>query len=132
MIQLGPTKAVITSNDVQSYNDKEFVLLMLEVGSEPISARIYLTPKALPMARAQLKRCGFDIDTRDLNELWDNKSALAGRLIDVEIEDFKGRLQAKVLAHPPADSKRLTELTKQLRSAKQTDERPEDEGEIPF
>lgn len=57
---------------------------------EELTAAIWMTEKALPIARAQLKKCGFPIDEHDLTEVgeW---IASGHREVEVIVESYEGR-----------------------------------------
>lgn len=119
--------------------ETDIVRFMLDVEGDQHPAVIWLTPKAMGIARAQLKKCGFDIDARLLTDLEDNRALLAGNIVPVEVEEYKGKLQVRILAREPIKRDRFDALTESLRAAKQLGEEPVSEShnvvaddDIPF
>lgn len=108
------------------------------VDGEEVPCTIWLTDKAMGMARAALRKCGFDVDTEDLDELRANPQLLAGNKVQIEVEDKeKYGLQGSIVLGSIPKS-RISELTKKLRDAKRNghDEDPvpaaSDDSGIPF
>lgn len=94
----GDHKATIVQNDIRAAGSgTEFVYVLLDIEGEPIAAQIWLTKKAMNMARAQLRACGFDPASEPLARLKENRSHLAGRKVDVEVapEEYKGQVSLK-------------------------------------
>lgn len=104
--------------------DTDIVRFLLDVEGDQYPAVIWLTPKAMGIARAQLKKCGFDIDARLLTDLEDDQTLLAGNIVPVEVEEYKGKLQVRILAREPIKRERFSALTESLRAAKQSGEEP--------
>jgi hypothetical protein len=80
-----------------------------ETGAETITAYVYLTEKAMGMARKSLKAIGFDPDNESLQTLVDNPIKLIGREASLTIAEEQrqdGEYQLKVayidpVAEPP-------------------------------
>lgn len=130
----------IVSNDIRAINGKEYVLLMVkcvdEFEEQIIPVKMWLTPKAIGMARAGLKLCGFDVAKDDLVVLAEDKTYLAGRRVPVEVKDEgKYGLQGSVKLDR-VGKKRLGQLTQALRSSDADDALPppppSDEGPDPW
>lgn len=117
---------------------KPFIGMRLEFETSDVMAKIWLTEKAMPLARAQLKACGFDPDTQDLQTLGDNQTLLAGRMVQIDVvDDDKYGPQASIVTRKNLNATRLSELGKGLRDAKRDNEAPvaeasQDDGSIPF
>lgn len=91
---------------------------------EEIVATIWLTEKSMKMARAALKKCGFDPDTKSLRELQDHPHALANNPVQIEVEeDDRGQIRANIALGKMTDSK-IEELTEAIRRAKKDGESP--------
>jgi hypothetical protein len=118
-LEIGRTTATIEGNAILMRGDKETVSLILTTASgDSIRATVWLTPKAMGMARGQLKVCGYDVDKQSLCELDADPNLLAGKTIPIEIEEYAGTLQAKVCTSEAPSNKRMKELDKALRDVK--------------
>ena len=135
-IPFGLAKCRIVSHTVRDFGEKEAVSIRVQhpIGAT-IEALIWLTPKAMGMARAALKKCGFDSDTHDVQELVDNPTLLEGEEVEIIVQDYKGQRQASVNLRTAPSKKRLSEITKSLRDAKKSDADaapPPSGDDIPF
>ena len=136
-IPFGLATARIVSHTVRDIGDKEAVVMRLQHPcGEMIDAYIWLSPKAMGMARAALKKCGFDPDTLDIDDLVEKPTLLEGNEVEIMVEDYKGRRQASINLRTTPPENRLKALSKALRDAKKRDEEeptpPADEDSIPF
>lgn len=138
---IGYFKAVVVSHKLAQTNSGAlFVSMLFEHEGQNIPAKIFLTEKAMGMARRQLKRCGFDPDTTDVELLHTNQSLLAGNRVDIEVKDEgKYGLQASVMTSEPITKTAMKSATKALRAAKKASESEADaemvganDSEIPF
>ena len=125
-IQPGQYDGTIRTNDIRTINGKEYILLMVDVSDDyeqaTIPVKIWLTEKAMRMARAALRKCQFDVDAEGLEMLTENGTYLAGRVIGVTVEDQgKYGLQGSVNLDKVAKGK-LKTLTSRLRAAKGEDD----------
>ena len=122
-LPLGSYEAEIVENSVREFGTKSAVVLLVTTDSGANGeVLIFLTDKSMGMARASLKRCGFDCDTRDLEELANDQKALAHMRIPLKVEIYNGRPSAKIdLSGPPAKTE-LKRLTEALRTVKQRGE----------
>ena len=105
-----------------------------KLGAEPeavMFGTIWLSQKAMGMARKSLKAVGFDIDKYDISDLEANGEALAGNKcsIDVRSEEYpagSGKYNLKVAfinpLYEPLSKERSAKLTDLLRKAKKDDE----------
>lgn len=118
MLTTGKTTGVIVDHVFRTINEKEILDITFDVDGEPIGGAIWFTDKSMSMARGQLKVCGFDSSKESLATLDANPKHLSGRKVPIEIEDYNGRLQAKVITSEGPTKKRLAELDKALRSVK--------------
>jgi hypothetical protein len=109
----------IVSNGIEAtQSGKEFIRLDFEINGEPICAKIWLTDKAMGMARQQLRLLGLDPDTIDLNDLIDKPNMLTGVKADVMVEhDEQYGVQASLVMNR-VDKTRAKSLTQRLRAAK--------------
>jgi hypothetical protein len=133
-------KAKIISNRTRMLGDSMAVALQVEAeNGEPHEVLIFVTEKAANMARRQLKIAGFDVDARDLEELDANPRLLAGRVVPLKFEVFRGKTQARIDMDTSADGETLARGTSLLRNAKKEagpssydDVPPPGDDEIPF
>lgn len=95
-----------------------YVRLACEAAGEEVPVFIYLSQKAMGMARASLKKCGFDCDKQELSELRDKPGLLAGTKVAITFEDDEQYGARGQILLSSIDDKRLKELTGQLRSVK--------------
>lgn len=118
----GHYTATIDENDIRAAGSgTEFVYLRVVFeNDETMPIQIWLTEKAMGMARAQLRQCGFDADKDSLAVLSENNAFLRGRKVPVEVytEEYKGRetLKAKIQTNA-VSKKRIESLGKMLRSS---------------
>jgi hypothetical protein len=118
MLAVGPHKGRIVSHRTRMAGDKVAASIKVEVGREQGEALIFLTEKAMPMARRALKVCGFDVDGMDLAMLDVQPTLLAGREVPLVCELYNGKSQLKIDLDGRAEKSALAELTKKLREAK--------------
>lgn len=125
MIALGETKAKIVRHYVGvSGSGSPFVGVVVKPygEEETITAYIYLTQKSLRFAAQQLALCGFDISTREAQDLEDTPELLAGKEIPVNIyeNEYNGKVSTKcdiAIPKPTVDKAKLSELTQGMRAA---------------
>lgn len=107
---------------ISSGKSTPFVNVVFDVDGEQIPAQIWITDKAMGMARQKLRKCGFDVDKCNLRELEDNHELLAGNAVDLDItdEEFNGqtRLKCEIVTRSVPDKKRCDQLTQALRNVK--------------
>jgi hypothetical protein len=128
-VNFGQQKAKILNAyvGVNETSKNIFVNLKLELGSgDKVYSKIYLTEKSMGIARARLKRCGFDPDRQALEDIDQNASLLTGNevLVDVYEESYQGKQQIRVdvvIDRPKADKSALARATEGLRKAKEAD-----------
>jgi hypothetical protein len=139
MLELGPTKGRILSHRTKMLGDKIAVSIQCETPSgEKCEALIFLTEKAMNMARRSLKVCGFDVDAHLLEEIDTNPTLLAGNLVPLMVDEWNGKIQVKIDLDSRADKGALMSATSKLRAAKKRasdlgDEPPPlTDDEIPF
>lgn len=95
-------------------------------GQEQMGTTIWLSDKAMAMARKSIKAMGFDIDKHDLGQLDKARTALAGRKVEVEVgeETYKGETSIKIKfinrLREPITEDESKSLTHALREAKKT------------
>lgn len=120
-LQPGVYEGVIQRNDVRQINGKEFVELLVEVEDNferfTVPTRIWLTDKAMNMARAALKRCGFDVAREEIGDLANEHEYLQGRPVTIKVESHaKYGLQGSIDLDR-VSAKKLGDLQRRLRSA---------------
>ena len=135
-VPFGLAKARIVSHTIREIGDKEAAVIRFEHPcGEVVEALVFMTVKSMNMARAQLKRCGFDPDTQELDELVEKPTLLAGNLVEILVEEYKGKRQAKINLNEALGKTRLKSLSLALRHAKNKndDDAPPPAGDdIPF
>lgn len=131
-MDIGLQKATIVGNSIENIDTKDgtkpAVIIRVTVGEEMGKITIWLTEKALGIARRHLKTCGFDPDKEDFGVLIDKPNRLAGKEVDVIVEQ-KGQYMNISLplgnAAPPRSV--VAALGKALRDVKKGSSE-EDEG----
>ena len=126
-----PGKYIATVQSHQLTNSKAGtwgVLVNFTVDEEEISGTIWLTGKAMGIARKSLKAIGFDPDTENISILNLDHGHLTGHQceIDVQEETYQGVERLKIawinpLPRELTDDDAMT-LTESLRNAKHPDE----------
>lgn len=134
-LSLGVYEVTVTDNAVRQFGDKSAISLSVRTdGGEHGEVLIFLTEKSMNMARAQLKRCGFDVDARDLDELSQDsggEAVLAGVRIPVKVEMYNGKPSAKIDLSGPPPKEEMQRLTDALRASKKRSEGPSFADEPP-
>ncbi len=107
-------------------------VFLLETG-EKVYSKIYITEKSKTLARARLKKCGFDSDVADLADLEVVPNCLDGTEVELDIyeEEYMGKPQLRVdivTERPKAEASALKSAGSLLRSAKKPDEPHPAEG----
>jgi hypothetical protein len=114
--------AKIVKSAVREIGQKDAVEIRAELPSgEIVGTLIFLTRAAADMARGQLKACGFDVDTQSLATLMVEEKLLEGNFIDLESEDYKGKIQWRIRTAKPVPESRLFDHDAMLRAAKNRD-----------
>lgn len=142
MLSIGRFTATIVENGVGSSNSgKMYISFLMQIDQDQIDCKIWLTPKAMQMARKSLSVCGFDIDKRNLQELIDKPKLLAGKVVPVSISDneYNGNhsLQCNIELNSPAKDQ-LSQVQAALRAAgkkqdkEETGESSITDDDIPF
>jgi hypothetical protein len=124
-VKYGRHKAVVDSAIIEVLEDGRevgkvgFVVTNDAGDEEGIEATVWLTEKALGIAYARFRSIGFDIKTRDLNELNKNPFLLKGNTCEIEVGEYNDRPQVTWFGQPKTKAKPsiLTSLTKKIRSA---------------
>lgn len=131
----GPTKAKILKNYLEA-DTKGQLYVNLKLGFEGEEAtlytRIYITPKAAGIARAKFRKCGFDLDNGNLQDIEDNADLLAGNEVDVMLVKNGQYMNADIPTQKPKVGREALEAAQgMLDSAKKSDNE-EEEADIPF
>jgi hypothetical protein len=125
-MEIGLQKAVIVGNSIETIETKDgakpAVVIRVTVGEEMGKITIWLTEKALGIARRHLKTCGFDPDAEDFGVLIDKPQRLAGKEVDVIVEQ-KGQYMniSLPLGNPAPSRAEVSRLGKALREVKKHD-----------
>lgn len=112
------------------------ILFELDGGADQIGANVWLTDKAMGIARKSLKAIGFDVDKQNVLALDENPTLLAGNKCELDIrpETYNGETSLKVAwINPipePKSQATFDKITDQLRKVKKTDEAEKED--IPF
>jgi hypothetical protein len=125
-------KATIVSHSIGStQNDTPFISFKANLDNEEITFPIWISNKAMGMARACLKRCGFDVDKYDLKILRADPTFLAGKEVTLEyrIDEQYGDGFQVALSRVTDES--LDSLTRAMRNAKKKGQADPDE-DLPF
>jgi len=125
------TSGVIVGNTIRTLGDKDAIAIKFEADGQTEEALIFLTPKSMGIARAQLRVCGFNPD-EGLVELIKNPTRLAGRQIPIEVEEYNNRLQFRIPTASAPNASRIAELDKAIKAAKKDGEAEIAEEDIPF
>lgn len=86
-ISIGRYQGKIKEHSIRSTpNGKMYANFVMDINGDLIDCRVWLTDKTIHsgIAQTQLLKCGFDYESRDLDEL-DNQHLLAGRMVPVSI-----------------------------------------------
>jgi hypothetical protein len=108
----------------QSGNPGVWITVDIDDGfgrSEEMTGKIWITEKAMGMARGQLKAVGFDYRALDLTH--DNVQAIVGNECSVTLkeETYKNRTEVKISlfgSNAPPSPEALAAATRSLRAAK--------------
>lgn len=133
MINLGVQDATIVGTSVYTKeNGTVDISVKLEFGpNEYMTAHIYVTEKSKHMARAALKKCGFDPDTQDIFDLDAAQSPLIGNGVKVDVfdDEYQGKTRRKVeivIEKKKPDANAMKKASLMLREAKSADEQAEE------
>lgn len=132
----GPAKATIIKNYLEKDGKKQtYVNLKLGFDGEEATlyTRIYITSASAGIARAKLRKCGFDLDTQKLKEIEDDDVLLFGHEVDVLLVKNGQYMNAEIPTKKPkiGDDAR-DEAQRMLDDAKGSDRQEEEEADIPF
>ena len=131
-MNLGRHKATILKNDVRAAGTgTEFVYLLLEnAEGEKIASQIWFSKKSMNIAKAQLRACGFDTHSESLLLLKENPKHLAGKKVDIDVEEeeYRGQSQvkARIVTENNISNKRISQLDGLLKGSEK------EEDDIPF
>lgn len=122
-LPVGVHEVEILSHQIEKLADKpviRFICGDLE-GKDSVDFLVWLTPKAMGMARAALRRCGFDPD-ENITKLDSDPMLLRGKRVSVLVEDVNGRLRANLQINVKPTRAELVDVQAKLRAAKKEDE----------
>lgn len=132
-IQTGRQEAEILKNWVCiDPKGQMYINLKLSVDGGELYTRIYITVKSAGIARAALKKCGFQLneDCNNLDDIDMNEDFLAGKKVQVEVTENGKYMNAQIVVERERAPKAAMEAAKaMLRGAKKGDDADED---IPF
>lgn len=132
----GPAKATVLKNYLEKdAKNQTYVNLKLGFDGEDqtLYTRIYITAKAAGIARAKLRKVGFDLDTQKLKEIEDNDVLLMGNEVDVLLVKNGQYMNADIpTKKPKIGDEAVDEAQKFLDSAKGSNPADEVDGDIPF
>lgn len=124
-MEMGLHRVEIASTSLAVLGDKPAIRVVVRFADgEETDVVVWLTEKAIGIARQQLKKCGFDPDMEDLQILDDDPTRLAGNKIDIIVEEFNGKLRAQIPLKTTPSKKEVTRLQGLLRSIKKDDPAP--------
>lgn len=130
----GPAKALVIKNYLEKdAKGQTYVNLKLGFDGEDATlyTRIYITAKAAGIARAKLRKVGFDLDTQKLSEIKANDSLLTGNEVDVMLTKNGQYMNADIpTVKPQLSQEAVDEAQELLDNAKKSDY--EEEADIPF
>lgn len=139
MLQNGIQQGAIVGTSVYTKdNGTVDVAIRLEFpGPEVMTAHVYITEKSKGMARAALKKCGFNPDEQDVWDLDNQPSPLLGNEVQVDVFDNEwpvgsGKFNKKaeiVIEKAKPDANKMKKATMLLREAKSADEEHEENKE---
>lgn len=130
-IGLGKREVEICEHSMRDLGGKPAAsLLVQDDDGNTGEVLVFFTPKSARIARAQLKRCGFDVDAHSLNELNENRTLLAGQRITINGEMYNGRVSLKIDMQSAPPKAAMDAATAMLRDAKKADDTFVD-GDIP-
>jgi len=132
-VEIGDTfKAKIQSHSIREIGDKEAVIFVLESpGGDFGQAAVWISEKAMGMARKQLRLAGFDVDKHELSILAEDRTFLAGNFVPIVVDEYKEKPQWRIDMDNVPPKGKLSKLTAALRAAKQDGETPVEEP-LPF
>jgi hypothetical protein len=136
MLSVGPHKGTILSHRSKMLGDKIAISILCQVGNEEVEAIVFITDKAMGMARRALKCCGFDVDATDLVMLDVQPELLKGREVPLICRMWNGKPQIGIDIDGRAEKSVLADATKKLREVKKVDAEPAaydgEHGSVPF
>jgi hypothetical protein len=85
-------------------------------GEELPEAKVWMSPRALPRARAVLAKLGFDYSTKSIELLGENPSPLRGTEVEIHVyEDGKYGMKADVITETTFDKATIVSIDSKLR-----------------
>lgn len=135
MIEFGKQKGKVNGMFLD-VNDKGTVFVNVKFilpSGDPVYKKIYITEKSKTFARAQLKKCGMDLDVCDLEDLEAVPNCFDGNEVDLDIyeEEYMGKPQTRVdilTDRPKMEKSVLSGANALLKSAKKPDDDQPGEG----
>jgi hypothetical protein len=140
----GMQEGVIRSSNIYTKdNGTVDIAIKMEFapGGEFLTSHIYITEKAKGIARARLKKCGFDPDAQDVNDLDNGEhSPIVGNsvLVDVFENEYpvgsgKKKLKAEIpLERQKPDARKVKAANNWLREAKGEEDGAEEGSQTSF
>jgi len=130
-LEIGTCKAKILNHSLAVIGDKMAVRINVETEhGDETDLLVFITDKSMGIARAQLKLCGFDVDTTLLEKLDADSRLLAGTEIPILIEPWNGKLRAGILLNPKPTKDAVAHAQAGLRAVKTGNASADDD--LPF
>jgi len=127
MIAIGRYQGTIKENSLKAtMGGKAYVNIVVDINGDLMDCKIWLTNKCIHsgQAQAQLMKCGFDYDKRELSEIEADSKLLAGIRIPVSVteNEYNGQtsLQCNIELNS-VDSGQVSKLQEMLRKQKPVD-----------
>jgi len=118
-LSIGHCKGRIVSNAVKEINGKVTVVLTIQTEHGDVTnVLIFLTDKSAGIARRQLKLCGFNVDTQELEEMEDNGRLLEGVAVPLVVEEYGGKIRAQIDTNTKPEKWAMQSAMAGLRAAK--------------
>jgi len=123
MLNQGKYNVAILEHTVRGVGDKDAVALQVQTDEgDNLEVLVWLTSKSMGIARRALALCGFDCDKESLCDLADNRRLLAGKRVDILIEEWNGKLRGQILLNPATPKGKMRQFDLELRAARKAEE----------
>lgn len=127
----GLHEVTIIGNGIKTLGDKQAAYCDFESADGTTGQFvIWFTEKAAKLAVVQLRKCGFDPATMDLDALIEEPTLLAGNRIEIMAEPHDRGMRYSIPLNVKPDAKTVKSLQSMLRSAAPA--RDAEQDELPF
>ena len=117
-LSTGVYEVEILSHQIEKIADKPVIRFICTTGEgDGIDFLVWLTDKAMGMARASLRKCGFDPD-QNITRLDAEPLLLRGKRVSIIVEDVNGRLRANLQINVKPSRDELVTIQSKLIAAK--------------